>query len=384
MEQPSKTQRVQTGGLREERGESGNAMMARIAIADRDDDMRSASSAPVAHTTRRARSEGRARKRPTQRDNSQEILHFSGPASVVPDPRGRALAAIQMTWSETRGIVPAVPISTPIASSSLGGQAGDSLITAPGSLAEQVITMPPTAEILQDTMSGTIYGAPTPMALPAPNPDGTLATATSSGMFGWIMAAGTGIANMIEDTPMADGGLAPANPDDDPKDIFDREMEVSELLSRRYREEAQDCIQQRNEIRRQAEIMASQSAEMQRKCTAEVEELRRMTAMHCQSNNAITMQQLQQARDSAKDAQAIANNRVASLEVICQQRDANLASEFEAAVVIERQKALDAVAVEQSNSDRLRNDIVGLQEAAIGYQKTVSYTHLTLPTILLV
>ena len=148
-------------------------------------------------------------------------------------------------------------------------------------------------------------------------------------------------------------------------------MEVSELLSRKYKEEAQDCIQQRNEVRRQAEMMADHNAEMQRKCTAEIEELKRMTAMHCQSNNAFTMQQLQQARDSAKDAQTIANNRVANLEVICQQRDANLASEFEAAVVIERQKALDAVAVEQSNADRLRNDIVGLQEAAIGYQKTI-------------
>ena len=208
-------------------------MMARIAIADRDDDMRSASSAPVARTTRRARSEGRDRKRPTQRDNSQEILHFSGPASVVPDPRGRALAAIQMTWSETRGIVPAVPISTPIASSSLGGQAGESQVTASGSLAGQVITMPPTAEILLDAMLETANGAPapTPMALTAPNLDGTLATTTSSGMFGWITAAGTGIANMIEDTPMAVDGLAPANPDDDPTDIFDREMEVSESVS---------------------------------------------------------------------------------------------------------------------------------------------------------
>ena len=263
------------------------------------------------------------------------------------------------------------PINTPIASSSLGEQAGDSLQSAPGPLAGQVITMPPTAELLQDTIQGTIFGAPAPMALPAPNTDGTLATTASSGMFGWIMAAGTGIANMVEDTPMADGGLAPANPDDDPKDIFDREMEVSELLSRRYREEAQDCVQQRNEIRRQAEIMADQNAEMQRKCTAEVEELRRMTAMHCQSNDAFTMSQLQQARDSAQDAQAIANNRVASLEVICQQRDASLASEFDVAIVTERQRALDAVAVERNNADRLRNDIIGLQEAAAGYQRTI-------------
>ena len=84
---------------------------------------------------------------------------------------------------------------------------------------------------------------------------------------------------------------------------------------------------------------------------------------------------LRAAASSGRHAQAIANNRVASLEVICQQRDANLASEFETAVVAERQKALDAVAVEQSNADRLRNDILGLQEAAVGYQRTIEALH---------
>ena len=167
-----------------------------------DEDMHSASSAPMARTTRRTRSEDWSRKKPTQRDQSREIMHFGGPASVVPDPRGRALAAVQMTWSETHGVVPAIPISTPAASSSLGGQAGDSMQIVPSSLAGQVISMPPTAELLQDSVQAAILGAPAPMALPAPNTDGTLATTTASGMFGWIMAAGNGIANMIEDTPM--------------------------------------------------------------------------------------------------------------------------------------------------------------------------------------
>ena len=157
-------------------------------------------------------------------------------------------------------------------------------------------------------------------------------------MFEWIMTAGLGESGLNAIADAARTGQTPHGQEPEQKDLFDREMEVSELLSQQYRDEAQECMRQRDEIKRQAEAAVYQETERQRRCTAEVEELRRMTAVHCQSNDANAMSQLQHARDMVQDAQTLADNPPPNLESLCQQRDVTLATEFDAAISDERQR----------------------------------------------